>query len=421
MPVGNNTSALAAQKEAIDPMMPALMLLESVFWGRLEAATDVTPVSSRPTRIPTLPYTNGVFSVPGNNFDGGSLGRGSAPEEIAGYVSQASYLQASEWTMQAQWATDSSAKAITNYVTLTRAKSMESLSGYLDVCAQMDGSNTIDTIVSVTTAGLVVNLANYFQSGQPIDIWDKLASNGGTLQATLVVRTEDVDNNTIWTTTAIPANVTAGMLIMVHGASAQPNSGMLGIKYYDVNGNLGNYLGISRASNPGRYIANGLNANNQTLTPSFIRALEVKSVYAIGSKASSEPVIHCGPDMTTAWEANYLGQNQVSTNANRDTALDMLPKNRVKTMGGREVIENPRGTPGRIDLLDLSDWQRLEVKPVGLLNWGGQTDLPVLGSDGGYQSGTLFYLGVQTQVLCRNARRQSFGFNIAIPKGVLNH
>ena len=47
--LGNDSAALAAQREAISPIMPALMLTSSYLWGKMEAMDGVTPVGTRPT------------------------------------------------------------------------------------------------------------------------------------------------------------------------------------------------------------------------------------------------------------------------------------------------------------------------------------------------------------------------------------
>jgi hypothetical protein len=417
--VGNNGAAVAAQKEAIRPDLPQLFLTSSIFWGRTEVATDVTPVSTRPTRVPTLQSPGGQFSVGG--FDGQNLGRGSGPQEIPAYASVASYLQASEWTLEADWGTDSSQKAIQNYVTLTHEMGFKTFGGYMDVCAQMDGSNTIDSIVSVATGALVVNTANKFQNGQLVDVWTAI---GGAYVATLQITSAAINTNTLWMTTGIPGGVTAGMLLLVHGASGQANSGMLGLLYFDTQLDVGNYLGIPRASYPSQYIANGINLNNASLTPSVIRALQVLAVLAIGDQATdSEPVVHCGPDMVMAWEANYLGMQTATRNETKDTAMDMLPKNHITQIAGREILGNfgnPRATPGRLDFIDMKDWQRLEVKPADYIEFGGQTEFPVVGTDGGLASATLFYIGILSQLICRNPRRQCFVSNAAVGKYIYN-
>ena len=146
-------------------------------------------------------------------------------------------------------------------------------------------------------------------------------------------------------------------------------------------------------------------------------------MYATGdTDEGGQPVIHLGPDMLGAWESNYLGPQQVTVQNERGESLDMLPKMPARTIGGREVLGkwgNPTALPGRIDFMDLSVWKRLMVKDVGLLSWGGQTELPIVSSDGGYASATIMYTAVQMQLVCLDARKQSFCIGAAVPKYVL--
>ena len=243
MAQGNNAAAIAAQVEAIRPDLETNFLLASVVWGRMEARTDLTPVSSRPTRVPFNPIGGGRFGV--GNFDGSDMGTGTGPQEVPGYLPCASYLQASQYTAEAEWATDSSTKAVQNYVTLTHEQALQTMAGYMDVLVQMDGSNTIDTIVNTVAGGIVVNNANFFQSNQYVDIWTAV---GGAFVATVQIQSEEVNTNTIWLTGPVPVGVTAGMVLMVNGASGQANTGVFGFKYYNVGSNVGNFMGIPRAS-----------------------------------------------------------------------------------------------------------------------------------------------------------------------------
>ncbi len=417
MPVGNNAAAIAAQVEAIRPKLELLMLTSSILWGRIDTRTDMTPVGSRPTRVPTMPIDGGLFGVGG--FDGQDMNRGSGPQEVPGYISCASYLQASEYTAQAEWSTDSSKKAIQDYVTLTHERAMKTFGGYFDVLVQQDGSNTIDTIVSVVTGGLVVNLANYFQSNQIVDIW---TAAGGTFVASLQIQVEDIQGNTLWMTTAIPSTVLAGQVIMVRGASGQANTGMFGLKYYNVGANVGNYLGIPRASYPGRYIAANINLNNQSLTPAVVRAVAAQVVLAMGNDvaANTDPVAHCNVDMQSAWENNALTvQSIIMNQVKGDQSVDMLKRNAPTVMGGREILLNPRATPGRIDFIDIKNFSRVETKPTDYYEVGGQTIFPTYGGSGGLQSSNIFYLVYQGNVLASAVRTSSFLSNVAIPKNYL--
>lgn len=421
--VGDNSAALAAQKEAIRPELPQLMLLESVFWPLIKTRTDLTPVSSRPTRVPTQPISGGLFRV--MNPDGGDAGRGSGPQEVPGYLSCASYLQASEYTAQSQWATDSGAKAIQNYVSLTHEQAFQTLGGYLDVLAKMDGSNTIDTVVGIAAgnAGLLVNSANFFQSNQVIDIWSAV---GGTFLGTYQIEDEDIQSNTIWTTTPItvagPNAITAGCVIMVSGSSGQANSGMFGILYYGTNLNVGNFMQIPRASYPGRYTAQGINMGGMSLTPAAVRAIQVQIIYALGGKVANSinARAHCGPDMKQAWENNALPVQSIIYNEMKgDNSADMLKRDMSETIAGRPILMNARAIPGRIDFLDFDDMWRLEVKPTDYMDVGGQTEFPAYGQSGGILFSTLFYIVMQAQLGISNARKWSFLSNVAIPKFIL--
>lgn len=418
--VGNDSAALAAQREAISPIMPELMLTSSYLWGKMDAMDGVTPVGTRPTRIPTLPQIGANPSVP--NFDGGPLGRGQAPQEVTAYASCASYLLSIEWTLLSDWATDSDAKAIKSFSALTHEMAPKAFGSFMDVMAQNDGSNVIDTIVAVGTGSLTVNLANYFQSGQYIDIFTAV---NGTYVTTLQVAVEAMNTNTIALTTAVPSSVTAGMAIAVHGSTATSNSGMLGLHYYNTLSDTGNYLGIQRASYPSRYVANGVALNNQGLTQSVVRGMQVAGAYAIGTQyTDSNPVVHCGPDAVAAWESNYTGVITATRESAGTRSLDMTPKDPPQTMAGRPILGpseygNPRATPGRVDFLDWADWKRLETKAMGEIEFGGQTVFPVVASDGGLASSSISYMGIVSQCLCLNVRRQGVITGFSRPRYVL--
>lgn len=415
MAVGNNASAIAAQTEQFTTdFIVELMNLESVFYNRIKENTEVKAVSTRPSRIATNPITGGLIRV--WNADGGKNGRGSGPQDVYGYISCASYLQASEYTAQAQYGTDTSQKAIGNYVTRTHDMAFKTLGGYRDVFAKMDGSNTIDNVVSVASMGLVVNNANFFQSNQVVDIWSAV---GGIFRGTVQVEVEDSEANTIWLTTAVPAGVVAGDVIMVSGSSGQANSGMFGILYYGVNTNVGNYLGIPRASYPGRYCAQGINLGGQSLTPAAVRAIQIKLINAMGGKAANaiDAMAYCTPAMQMAWENNnLLPQASVRNEIKGDSSIDMLPKNMVSTIGGKEILVGTRAIPGRIDMIDMGNMSRVTSKPVDYYSAGGNTEFPVYGEDGAPASANVFYLVFQENIVVENCREWSFLSNVAIPK-----
>ena len=147
---GSVSQNIASQMEHVRSTLEELILLQAVVWKRVKTSTDITSISNRPARIPFNVLTGGIMRTGANLFDGQDLGRGSAPTQTFGTLSAISLVQASEYTSLSEFSTDSSEKAIENYVTLTNRQATETFAGYQDsLFAQSDGSNTLDTVVSV--------------------------------------------------------------------------------------------------------------------------------------------------------------------------------------------------------------------------------------------------------------------------------
>jgi hypothetical protein len=153
--------------------------------------------------------------------------------------------------------------------------------------------------------------------------------------------------------------------------------------------------------------------------------MQVAGAYAIGGKyGKPDKVIHCGPDGVAAWESNYTGIITATRESAGARSLDMLPKDPPQYMGGIPILGpdqwgNPRATPGRLDVLDRAVYKRLETKAMGELEWGGQTDFPVVAGDGGLAASTISYMGVITQTVCLDVRQQGVISGFATPRYVL--
>ena len=419
MAVGNNAQAIASQIEWTRPELEPLMLMSSVLWKRINTRTDVKPVSNRPCRIPFQPATGGLFRVA--NFDGGDLGRGSGPAEVPGYLSCVSFLQATEYTALADYATDSDTKAVQNYVKLTQEQAAKTFAGYLDALVSTgDGSNALDSVVSTVTNGLVVNNANYFQDNQILDVWTAV---GGTFVATVQIQSVDIANNTIWLTGAVPAGVIAGTVLFVSGSAAVANSGLFGLRTYQVAGNAGLYMGIPRSAWPGKFSTPNINLGNKALTPAIVRALQANQILALGEDTmdANDNIAHCNVDMQSAWENNALLTQRVYVDKSGAGSPDMLAKKPLTQIAGREMIVNVRATPGLIDFLALKHWFRIETKATDYYEVGGQTIFPAYGGSGGLASSMLFYLVIMANIGNGQPRGGAYMNNIAIPKGIFGH
>ena len=366
MSVGNNASSFGAQAEYIRPKLEMLTLVSSVLYKRINVRTDVKPVSTRPARIPLQPLSQGGMKI--GAFDGQDLGLGSAPVETYGSLSCVSLLQPSQYTFLAEWANDEDVKSIQNFVTLTHEQAPKVFAGFIDsLLALSDGSNTLDTVVSTTgTNGIIVNNANSFQDQQPIDVWTALS---GTRAGQVTIQSVDIANNTIWLTGPFPAGTVAGYLLLASGSSGQANSGIFGLPYWNVAGNLGNFMGIQRSAFPGKFSTPTINQGGKAMTPASVRALFAQIILALGEDRanSAELICHGNVEAQAAWETIALNiQSIIWNQVKGDEAPDMLTKRAPTIIAGREFLVNPRAKPGRIDFLPLKEWSRIETPQRGL-------------------------------------------------------
>jgi hypothetical protein len=417
MPIGTVSQAIASQAEHLRDTLEELVLLQGVLWKRINKATDVTAVSNRPARIPFNVLTGGAFRTGANLFDNAPLGRGTAPTQTFGTLSAVSFLQASEYSALAEYSTDSTQKAIENYVTLTNRQATETFAGYMDslVC-QSDGSDTLDTVTGTSGVnGILVSNANIFQDNQVVDVY---SAGFGVLRGSFTIQSIDIANNTIWGTGAFPVGTIATDLLLVNGAAGAANSGFFGIPYYYVAGNAGNFMGIPRASFPGKFSTP--NVAPVALTPAAVRAAQAQMDLAMGTDASDDEVVmHMNVDMAAAWENNALTvQSIIRNQESGDQTADMLHKRQTTTMAGREILRNVRARPGRIDAINFKHLFKLETKSLDMYEVGGQTIFPTYAADGGVNSTMIFYLTLMAQLGVGQPRRCFYmGPGIAIPNG----
>lgn len=423
MAIANAAQALASEQEYVRPELEDLALSASVLWKRIGKNTQVKPVSDRPSRIPTMPSRGGKPRV--GSMNGADMGIGSGPTQIPGQLTTVCYIHAFSYTAQAEYATDSDEKAIENFATLTRSIAPKQFADFLDVQLQGNGSNQIDTVVSLVasggnTVGLVVNNANFFLDDQDIDAWTAV---GGTFHATVTVESSDVIANTIWLATPVATGtISVGDGLFVSGASAQANTGLAGLRAYQIATNTGNWMGVNRADWPGKYIAPTVTANG-ALTPQMVRTVEALIELSKGADATEDGLIaHSTPAENLAWEQNALLVQHIDmAQLSGDKSVDMLKRKSPTTMGGHENVVNPRALPGYIDFLKLSNWFRIETKPVDFYDVAGQTLFPIYGQSGGLMSAMVFYMVYEGQVGAVQTRENAFISGITIPSGLFGH
>jgi len=425
MGIASVDQSLALQQEWVRPEVEDLALSASVLWKRFKS-TQKKDVSGRLARVPTMPSRGGKPRVA--NLDGGDLGLGSGPTTIPGQVTTTTLIMAWSYTKEAEYATDSDEKAIEDFATLTRSIAPKAFADFMDTVIQGNGSNTLDTIVSTVVTGsnitgFVVNNANFFLDDQDLDIWSALGT--ATPVASITIESTDILNNTIWLANPIPTSlgITAGYQLLVSGSPGQANTGVFGLRYYMVGTNTGNWLGIQRSAWAGKYLVPTL-AVNGALTPQVVRA-----IFSLVELSKGEEVIegegmfgHCNVDVRDAWEQNALLVQRIDYNAAKgDTSEDMLKRKAATTIGGRELLVNPRALPGYLDILKEKNLFRIETVPTDFYDVAGQTLFPLYGQSGGIAASLVFYMIWQGQMAIVQSREGAFLSGITIPTGLFGH
>lgn len=415
MPAGTNANTVASQREYLRDKLEETFMLSSVLWNRIQARTDIKPVSSRPSRIPQVPISTAAFRQV--NPDGGPLGIGDAPQEVYGQLSCVYFAQGGAYTAQSEYATDGDSRAIKDYVAYTEEQVTKTLAGFMDaILCTGGGDGQLDTIVTVGANYLVVNNANFFQSGQILDIW---TATNGVFVGSVKIQTVDTTNTTIWLTGAPPAGTTAGYGLYVSGSAGTSNSSLFGRNYYQVAGNTGNYMNILRSTYPDQFSARNIPANG-ALVPATVRAMISQIILAKGVDAADENdlIVHCNVDMAAAWENNaLLIQRTDIGNGGKKNSADVLANRTPDAMAGYELVVNPRAIPGLIDFLALKQWGRLEAKPLDMYEVDGQTTFPQYASDGSVAMSSMFWMILGVQVGSWMPRINAFISNVTIPKG----
>lgn len=414
MAAGNAAQTIASQQEWVRPELEDLSLVASTLWKRIEKSTKVKPVSNRPFRLPTMPVQGAKFRT-GNLLDGADMGRGSASVQVPGTGTCVTYIQASEYTAESEYATDSDEKAIENYADLTHRMAAKTFGGYMDALMQTNSSNQLDTIVTLGTNSVTVNNANLFQNNQDIDIWTAV---GGSFVATVTVLTADAVTSTLTFTSTLPGTVAAGYGLFVSGSAAQPGTGLNGIRTFAVSTNTGMWMNVPRASYPGMYTTPSLPVNG-ALTPAIVREVQslIELAKGLDTEEDEELVGHCNVDVRNAWENNALLVQRIDYKGG-DRSEDMLSKNSPNQIAGREMLVNVRALPGYLDMIPLKNWSRVETKALDFYSVAGQTLFPVYGASGGLASSYIFYLVWQGQTFEVNTRDGAFLSGIAVSKGL---
>lgn len=436
----NSAAAIGVEMEKLRDTVYPQFNQDDTLMARLPVRNDLK-VSARLVRIPLLVQPGATFGqfVPDGTTDSMGTGGGSVYDE--GVATPVYFVQSCQVTKEAEWATNSTEKAIVDVFKEEFKTNLRQFRTNLEaLVASSDGSGTLGTIVTVTsTTQITVSNSNNFQAGCTYQDWSALA---GTNRGTIAVLTVDLINNILYLSSAGPSGMAGNDLLLVSGAagtatttytpdrytSASIAASLNGVPAINVSSSTGNWFGIPRSTYPGVLNSAYVNGASAALTPQTIMLLESLLQRANGAEAEEidEYVVQANVDQVTQWEALGLFTtagiatafvDQSKAGEGGDKRPDFLNKNRIRTLAGHELITNIKAIRTRVDLINFKYWFRVETKPASLYDVDGVTVFPLYGSDGGVAPTQAFYFVTGMQVANNKPRGGAYVDTLSVPSG----
>jgi hypothetical protein len=372
-----------------------------------------------------------IFQATGN---GDALGRGTGSQWVAGDESVIGLFAGCEITYLARQATQGPKRSLISLRAEELKNSFNSFMQGVDAQFLSDGAGSVlqlpatSTVNNNTLGGAnpssIVGLggqANQLQEQQVVQFF---AAEGGAARtggvATATVSYVDGANDTVYFSTALPTGTAAGDFIMIQGSTGALNSGVLGIYAFQVAGNTGTILGLSRATYPGQLSTPNINKGGFAINTTDAYKAEILIGRGLGmeNEAVKDFVWICGPDQelaVTQLYTNVLQQNYVPPG---DKALDMVKKNMSPTYGGRPLNVSYSARQGRLDAICPETWGIIETVEPSLYDFGdGVTTMPVpdFVGQGSYLTSSIFFYNCFLNLFNANMKAGCYISSAAVP------
>jgi hypothetical protein len=449
----NQAAAIGVEIEKLNASVYPQFNQDAKFYGRLQNLENYK-VSERLVRIPILAQPGSTFAqfVPDGTTD--SMGTGGGEQYDVGVASPVFFNQACQVTKGAEWSTDGKEKSVVDVYKDSFRINLKAFRTNLEaLMAVSDGSGVLGT-VSVTPVSnqnyIQVSNANDFQAGVTYQV---IPAGFGSTRGNIVVLTCDLINNILYLVEIsgayYPSGTEATDMLLPTGApgtqtttyapdrytSATVSASLNGCPAINYQSSSGDWFGIPRSTWPGVLNSAYVNGSSDALVPQQFQLLESLLQRANGSDADelTDFVVQANTDQVTAWEnlglysqsgaggTFNMNVTQFSEGNNEaGSRKDYLPKGRVKTMAGHELIVNIKARQQRIDCINFKYWFKTEVKPPSLFDVGGMTTFPLYGADGGVAPTTAFYFVFGGQIANCKPRAGAYIDSLALPLGWSN-
>lgn len=347
--------------------------------------------TTRPSaRVPFRVQAGAPISQGTGDADG--LGRGSGSLWRSFALSPIVIKAANEITWLSKKATDGRERGLFNVSAQELKNTLASCTRGIEGLMNGDGSGSIDQIPPTatinnntgtgnTTSQLIgMNNVAGFTDQQIVQFFPAI---GGVARGSAVISIVDAVTNTLSFITPLPTGVAAGDYVMVSGGAATGAAGssLLGLRYWQNNGNTGTIAGVNRANFPGRLSTPTIDLAGGPMTQSIgLRAATLMG-RALGPDADSidDAIWYTGPDQGISI-SNLMFNVQIvnAQEVEGNKPIDMGKKFFPDTWCNRNLMVSWTALPGRADLITPDTWYIFETAPLELYDFGGgSTVMPV--------------------------------------------
>lgn len=340
----------------------------------------------------------GASGISVGSADASALGSGTGSQTASFAMAPIWAFNVTQYTRLAEMATNGGERGVESFTKSEIKRSIKQFYNGIEGLMNGDGSGALDQIPSTATvssgsgsgaqtsyiSGL--NSVACFVDQQVVQVFPSV---GGTARGTATISYVDHVANTLYFSTNLPSTggaTATGDYIMVAGGSGAAGSSVLGVPYWNTNGNTGTVGGLNRATYPGRLSTPTINLGGAQITPSVAQRAMVLLSRACGDDAEEmeKGVWYGKPEqlatIASQWYTTLITQNKEGGGINdTDRARNGFPD----TFAEKKFIYANTAKSNRVDLLFLENWALGELCPVGLYDFGGgNTVMPVPDTSG---------------------------------------
>lgn len=337
----------------------------------------------------------GASGISVGTGDGSALGSGTGSQTASFAMAPIWAFNVTQYTRLAEMASNGAERAVESFTKSEIKRSIKQFYNGIEGLFNGDGSGAFDQIpasATITTGGsgpttsviTGIACAAAFVDQQVVQFFS--AEGGSARSGTATISFVDVVGGTLNFSTSLPSGTTQGDYIVVAGGSGAVGSSVLGIPYWNTNGNSGSKGGLSLATYPSRLSTPVINLSGAQITPSVAQRAFVLLTRALGDDAEDleNGVWYGKPEqvatIASQWYSTLITQNREGES---ESVFDRARSGVAKTFGERPFEYSNTAKPGRADLLFPENWSLGELCPIGLYDFGGgNTVFPVPDTSG---------------------------------------